>query len=112
MNIWQKVMTGVKFAFGGLDAAADYLLGTVLNPWLRTDAVASNVRKAYQVALGVYEWLAGHRQYCPQCWTREFNGILVALDAAVAAFEDGKVEREEIERVVDAIQKARAEWGE
>lgn len=110
MSTWQKIVTGTKFLFGGFESAVDYLLNTVLNPYLQTEAVAANVKKAYNTAKTVYDFLVKYRRFCPTAWLTEYDATLRAVDAMVSVFEDGRVTREEIFAVVEAVQSARAAY--
>lgn len=110
MSIWQKIVTGTKFLFGGFDSAVDYLLNVVLNPYLTVETVAAKVKRAYEVALSVYGMLMKYADYCPACWRKYYDAVLTSLDAMVETFADGIVEREEIANVISAVQTARLEW--
>ncbi|MGN0851870.1 MAG: hypothetical protein ACI4Q3_00675 [Kiritimatiellia bacterium] len=112
MTLWQKLTTGTKFLFGGFDAAVDYLLNKVLNPYLTTDAVAGNVRKAYETANAVLGYLRKYASWCPSAWEKYYNAIVEAVDVMVGVFADGKVETEEITACINAFKTARAAWNE
>lgn len=110
MSIWQKIVTGSKFLFGGFEAATDYILNAVLNPYLQTDAVAANVRKAYNAANSVLRGLEKYRKFCPWGWLAQYDATINAVSVMVTAFEDNTISREEIQAVVEAVSTAKAEY--
>jgi len=110
MSIWQKLTAGTKFLFGGFDSAVDYMLNTVLNPYLSVNTVAAKVKKAYETALSVYQFLCKYAMYCPACWRSYYDSILSALETMIATFEDGQVTRDEISKCVAALQTAKDAW--
>jgi len=110
MTIWQKITTGAKFLFGGFDPAVDYVLNTVLNPYLSVDTVAEKVIRAYETSNSVLGYLRKYANWCPSAWRTEYDAVIGAVDAMVEVFADGKVERSEIEKCVDAFKTARNAW--
>lgn len=110
MSMWEKIKLGCKFLFGGFEAATDYLLNTVLNPYLNTDTVRANVRAAYEKTNIVLGYLREYREYCPGAWLTQYDATVDAVDAMVEVFADGQVSRLEIEAVVQAFNTARAAY--
>lgn len=112
MTIWQKLTTGAKFLFGGFDAAVQYLLDKVLNPYLSTTTVAANVHKAYETANSVLGYLRKYEDWCPTVWLPYYKAVVEAVDVMVGVFADGKVSAAEITECVEAVKKARSTWNE
>lgn len=109
MNLWQKLTMGIKFIFGGFEAATDYLLN-LLNGWLSAPDVAEKVAYYYGKAKGVYDFLVKYQRFCPAAWTEAYAETLAAVKQLVDVFADGKVEEQEIKNCIAAFKAAYEKW--
>jgi len=110
MTLWQKIVTGSKFLFGGFIPATDYLLDVVLNPYLAWDSIANKVQTAYDACNMILGYLRKYADWCPAKWRTEYDAVVAAVDKLVSVFADGKVERDEILEVIASVQAAKAAW--
>lgn len=109
MNAWNNLVLGVKFLFGGFEAATDYLL-ELLNSFLRKGDIADRVQKARDFVYSVLGYLRKYEKYCPSIWTKDYRKLVDVVQTLVDVFEDGQVSKAEIERAIKAVQDAIAEW--
>ena len=113
MNLWNKLVIGTKFLFGGFEAATDYalkLLLNALNGLISGGNVAAKVQKIWNIASTVMEYLGKYEDYCPTPWVDDFKKLKTVIQSLIDAFEDGKVTSEEAERTIALVKDAIAEW--
>ena len=109
MNLWNKVVLGTKFLFGGFESATDYLL-RLLNEFLVKENVAGCVQKAREYVVAILSYMKKYEKYCPAIWVSHYEKLMAAVQALVDVFEDGKVTAEEIETAIAAVKAAIDEW--
>ena len=109
MNIWQRIKAFALKLFHP-SFAVDYILTTVVNPWLSSVNVAANLAKARTVYGYVKRALVAFQACCPAGWRTELDATIAAVDEAISVFDDNEVTFAEIERVVAATRKAIAAY--
>ena len=67
MSLWNKIVIGTKFLFGGFESATDYAL-QLLNKYLAKDKVAANVQKAREYVENILGFLRKYQDFCPGKW--------------------------------------------
>lgn len=109
MNLWNKIVLGAKFVFGGFESATDYILKLV-NDYLAKESVVDRVQKVRDFVLTAIKYLKKYEKYCPAIWAKDFKKLLDALQVLADAFEDNKLTPEEIAAAVAAVQSAIRDW--
>ena len=110
MNI-SKIKLVWKFLTGGGTGVVDYVLdvgNTIADrlPDAKREEIGRHLATARRVldTMGAVSWL------CPKKWLAAYEGTVAAFGALVAALNDLKVTREEIEHVSNAFKIAYASW--
>lgn len=110
MNI-SKIKLAWKFITGGGTGVIDYVLdvgNTIADrlPDAKKDEVFRYLATARKVldTMGAVSWL------CPNKWLDAYEETVAAFGALVAALNDMKVTRYEIEKVCNAFRIAYASW--
>ena len=109
MNVWNKIVLGAKFVFGGFESATDYLL-KLLNEFLSGEKVAEKVQKARDFVVSILGYMKKYEKYCPAIWADEYLKLQAAVQTLVDVFEDGKVTAEEMQKAIDAVKAAIDGW--
>lgn len=105
MTVWNKLVLGTKFLFGGFESATDYLL-KLLNELLAKENIAENIQKSRAYVVSILGCLKKYEKYCPAIWATYYEKLENSIQTLVDVFEDGKIVPDEIEKVRAAI----AEW--
>ena len=111
MSLWNKIVIGTKFLFGGFESATDYAL-LLLNKYLAKDKVAANVQKAREYAENILGFLRKYQDFCPGKWAPYYDKVLTAVETLCKTLEDNKVTPEERDKVIADVKNAIAEWME
>lgn len=91
------------------EAVIDYVLDG-LNTFLTSESVAGKVAKGYSVARMVLDTFDKYADWCPQKWRPQFDSIRSVVSEIVGVFADGKVTREELDKVTEKYQVEYAKW--
>lgn len=94
---------------GGSVGIVDYVLN-VLNKFLQQPNVTEKIAEGYALAKKVYGYLIDYSGWCPSKWRSEYDATVVAVKNVVDTFEDGKVEKEEIDKCVKGFKDAYNAW--
>ena len=105
MTLWNKIVLGTKFLFGGFESATDYLLN-LLNEFLLKENVAENVQKTREYVVTILGYLKKYEKYCPAIWAVYYEKLENSVQAFGDILQDGKVTSDEVEKVKAAI----ADW--
>lgn len=109
ISLWNKIVLGTKFLFGGFESAVDYLLG-LLNDFLSKEGVAGRVQKVRDYAVAILGYMKKYEKYCPAIWVPHYEKIEGAVQELADVFEDGKVSSDEAEKAILAAKSAIEEW--
>ena len=109
MGLWNKIVLGVKFMFGGFESATDYLL-KILNDFLNSEGVSGNVQKVREFALTILKYLTKYEKYCPAIWANDYLRLKAAIQTIPDALEDGSLAKEEIEKIIGSVKDAIENW--
>lgn len=109
MGLWNKIVLGVKFMFGGFESATDYLL-KLLNDFLNSEGVSGNVQKVREFALTIMKYLTKYEKYCPAIWANDYLRLKAAIQTIPDALEDGSLTKEEIENIIGSVKDAIENW--
>lgn len=109
MTLWNKIVLGAKFLFGGFEAATDYIL-MLVNELLGKDGVCESVQKVRDFLVTALSYLKKYEKYCPAIWADDYLKIKSIIQSLVDMFDDGKVSSEEINKMVETVQAAIDEW--
>ena len=109
MNLWNKIVLGSKFIFGGFESATDYLC-KLFNSFITKDNVAGKIKSAREFVLSVLSYMKKYEKYCPAIWANDYLKLQEAIQTFADVFEDGKVTAEEIEKAIDSVKSAINEW--
>lgn len=113
MSKWSIIWAAVKGAFvpgtSVFESVTDLALRN-LNDYIGQENIADNVAKTYKTVtqcLGVLDALAS---FCPKKWAPQYETTLNAVRTLAVAFEDGKVDKAEVEQCKGAFVKAYEAW--
>lgn len=109
MNIWNKIVLGTKFLFGGFESATDYLL-KLLNELLAKGKVPERVQEIRSFVVTVLSYMKKYEKYCPAIWAPHFEKLEEAMQTLIDVFEDGQLTAEEAEKAVEALKAAIKAW--
>lgn len=111
MSLWNKIVIGTKFLFGGFESATDYVL-QLLNKYLAKNKVAANVQKAREYVENILGFLRKYQDFCPGKWAPHYDKVLAAVETLTKTLEDNKITPEELDKVIAVVKNAIAEWRE
>lgn len=109
MGLWNKIVLGAKFMFGGFESATDYLL-KLLNDFLNREGVAGNVQKVREFALTTLTYLKKYEKYCPAIWANDYLRLEAAIQTIPDSLEDGSLSMEEIKKIIASVKDAIDNW--
>lgn len=110
MNI-SKLKLAWKFITGGREGVLDYALDCANTFTDRiTDAKREDIKSYLSTARNILDTLSSLSWLCPSKWRQAYAFTLSAFGALVAALNDMRVTRYEIEKVCNAFRIAYAEW--
>jgi len=109
MNLWNKIVLGTKFLFGGFESATDYLLG-LLNSFLGKDNIAEKIQKTVEFVSTILKYMKKYEKYCPAIWATDYLKLMSVIQVLVDVFKDGKVESAEIQKAIDEVKSAIDDW--
>lgn len=109
MKWYQKLIAGTKFLVGGWESALEYALG-LLNAFLSSGVTADRVAKGYSLAMNVLYYAKKYRTYCPSVWLQQYDATVAAVERVALAFEDGKLELDEVSAAAAALARAVEAW--
>ena len=109
MGLWNKIVLGFKFMFGGFESATDYLL-KLLNNFLNMEGVAGNVQKVREFTIKTLTYLKKYEKYCPAIWANDYLRLEEAIQTIPDAIEDGSLEKEEVEKIIMSVKNVIDNW--
>lgn len=109
MSLWNKIVIGTKFLFGGFESATDYALN-LLNIYIGKGKVAANIQKAREYVGWILGYLRKYQDFCPGKWAPHYDKLLTAVETLDKALEDNKVTPEELDKFIADVKAAIAEW--
>ena len=109
MGLWNKIVLGAKFMFGGFESATDYLL-KLLNDFLNREGVAGNVQKVREFTLTTLKYLNKYEKYCPAIWANDYLRLEAAIQTIPDATEDGSLTKAEIEKIFKSVKDVIDNW--
>lgn len=109
MNLWNKIVLGCKFFFGGFESATDYAIA-LLNEYLISDGVKDRVHEIREYVVNILGYLVKYEKYCPAIWVPHYEKLKAAIQTLVDAFEDGQLTTEEVEKAIADVKAAIEEW--
>ena len=104
-----KLAAKLIFMVSGWDGVVSFVLN-YLNKFLQDGVTADRVAKGYKIAMDVLYYLKKYRVYVPNQWLDYFDPTVAAVEALVVAFEDGRVEADEVARATAAFENAYRAW--
>ena len=109
MSIWNKIVLGTKFLFGGFESAVDYLL-KLLNDFLAKGKVPERIQKARAYVETILKYMHKYEKYCPAIWTVHYEKLMAAIQTLSDVLEDNKITAEELDKAIAAVKAAIDEW--
>ena len=109
MNMWNKIVLGTKFIFGGFESATDYLLG-LLNDFIGKENVAGKIQKALEFVSTILKYMKKYEKYCPAIWASDYLKLIDVLQMFVNVLDDSKVTADEIQVAIASVKDAIKEW--
>ena len=111
MSLWNKIVIGTKFLFGGFEPATDYAL-KLLNMYIGNGKIAANIQKAREYVEWILGYLRKYQDFCPGKWVPYYDKVLTAVETLIKALEDNQFTPEELDKVIADVKAAVAEWME
>lgn len=109
MNLWNKIVIGTKFLFGGFESVTDYLL-KLLNQFLSNDRVIEKIQRLRSFTSSALKFLRKYEKYCPAIWAGDFARLLGVVQLLVDSLQDSKFTKDEIYSAIEAVKKAIEDW--
>lgn len=109
MSTWVKLNLGIRYLFGGYDAALSYLLKFV-NEFLEKEAVYAKVERINSVMSWALDKALSFSEYIPETWTGEFTAITMVLGDIIVVTKDGKITNEELSFLTASFKEAKLSW--
>lgn len=109
MNLWNKIVLGAKFLFGGFKSATDYLLG-LLNSFLGKENVAGKIQKTVEFVSTILKYMKKYEKYCPAIWANDYPKLMAVIQVLVDVLADGRVDSAEIQKAIDEVKAAIDGW--
>lgn len=109
MNLWNKIVLGTKYIFGGFESATGYLF-KLLNDFLGKENVAEKVQKVYAFVATILTYLKKYEKYCPAIWANDYVLLTGTIQTLADVLADGKVSADELAKAVKAVKDAIADW--
>lgn len=109
MSIWNKIVLGTKFLFGGFESATDYLL-KLLNSFLSGGKVSERIQKAREFVSTILGYMKKYEKYCPAIWCTHYEKLMAAVQTLLDVFEDNQISSEELDKAVADIKAAIEAW--
>lgn len=107
---WAAVKGFFSFGSTAKLAIVDYILDCAYDWYANVDRIVSNVSKAYNGLITICDKLDYYRKYIPEPWIACYDAICGSFYALRDTLADGKIERPEIERIVQNIKSAISSW--
>lgn len=107
---WSAVKGFFSFGTSAGIGVADYIITSVNDFCGNTSWIAANIAKAYTSLVWVCDKLDYYAKYIPNPWANIYSSIRNALGELRDTLADGRVEREEIERVAAKVREVCAAW--
>ena len=109
MSTWVKLNIGIRYLFGGYDAALSYLLKFV-NEFLEKEAVYAKVERINNVMSWTLNKVLSLSKYVPEKWMNEFSAITMVLADIIDVTKDGKITEEELSSLTASFKEAKLSW--
>lgn len=109
MTLWNKIVIGTKFLFGGFESATDYIL-KLLNKYLSSEKVAGRIQKIREYVELILGFLRKYQDFCPSKWSAEYEKLLATIQTLCDVFSDSQITIEEANQVIANVKAAIDEW--
>jgi hypothetical protein len=109
MTLWNKITLGCKFLFGGFESATDYLLN-LLNKFLAKGHTPERIQKCNKYVETVLGYMRKYEDFCPGKWAPHYAKVVEAIQTLSDAFADNQITAEELDKAIEAVKAAIAEW--
>lgn len=110
-SLWAAIKGAFSFGTTAKLSVVDYILDAAYAYYGSIGRVMDNIAKAYNGLVVLCDKLDYYGQYIPAPWSPFCSAIKAALGELRDLLADGKVERVEIERVVEKVRAAIEAWG-
>lgn len=107
---WSAVKGFFSFGTSASIEVADYIIGKVNDFCGNVEWIATHIAKAYTSLVWVCDKLDYYAKYIPNPWANIYASIRNALGELRDIIADGRVEREEIERVAERLREIVEVW--
>lgn len=113
MSGWSVFWAGVKGLFCPGTSMFEEIAGLALgrlNSAIANSSAAGWIAKTCGVAKEALALLEKYKGWCPTKWVGDYARVLAVVSAVVRAFDDSKLDGDELADVVQEFQIAYAEW--
>lgn len=111
MSLWNKLVLGTKFLFGGFESVTDYLL-KLLNKFLSGGKISERIQKAREYVATILGYLKKYEKFCPAIWCTHYEKLLAAVQTLLDVFADNRVTPDELDKAIADIKAAITAWME
>lgn len=103
MTVWNKIVLGTKYLFGGFESVTDYLI-KLLNEFLAKENIAKDIQKARAYVESILGYMRKYEKYCPAIWAGYYEKLENSVQLFVDVLADNQLTPEEIEKMKAAIE--------
>lgn len=109
-SAWAAIKGLLSFGTTPRLAVVDYFFELAYEYYGKVEWIVKNVARAHKALAWICDALDVYARYIPEPWMKYFDNVLMALKCMRDMLADGKIEREELERVAKAIREAVVLW--
>jgi len=107
---WAALKGALSFGSTARLSIVDYICDTAYAWYSNVDTIMANIKRTYTSLVTICDKLDYYAKYIPTPWIGYYSNICDGLKALRDTLADGKVERTEVERLVEIIKVAFAAW--
>lgn len=107
---WAAIKGAFSFGTTAKLSIVDYLIGKANDYFANVDWIVSHVQKAYSSLVWICDKLDYYKAFIPAPWANHYNYVQESLYAMRDTLADGRIDREEIERVANNVKTAYEGW--
>lgn len=109
-TMWAAVKGALSFGTTSELSVVDYFFDTAYAWYSNVYKIMANIQKTYASLVVICDKLDYYSKYIPTPWMAVYQNYRDALGALRDMLADSKIERTEVEKVVEIIKIANAAW--
>lgn len=109
-TVWAAVKGALSFGTTAKLSVVDYVLDVAYEYYSNVEKIVANISRAYGGLVALCDKLDYYAKYIPAPWTPYYDAIRKAFYEMRDMLADGRVERQEIERIVLNVKQVISAW--